>query len=93
MTTEVTIKLLSNDYRLRQQVQDEINSRYIIFEPVVSGKSMIFSIDDVVSREGIIQALSEDVLEYIDTIEVGKKQELHKEMENSPFHTAYSMMK
>ena len=92
MTTDVTIRLLSNDYRLKMQVQDEINSKYIIYEPHIDGKTMRITVDDAVTREGIISALSEGVLEYIDTIEVGKRPIVEDKAEDNPFQSAYSMI-
>lgn len=93
MTTEVRIKVLSLDYRLRQQIIDEINSRYILAQRESKSKYVVsLGLDtDSVTREAIISALSEGVLEYIDTIDVFNDDEpetVEEVMKDNPFRTA-----
>ena len=93
MTTEVRIKVLSLDYRLRQQIIDEINSKYILSQRESKSKYVIsLGLDaDSVPRESIISALSEGVLEYIDTIDVFNDNEpetIEEVIEDNPFRTA-----
>lgn len=93
MTTDVSIRVMSLDYNLKRQIVDEINSKYILMEIDSGSRYMILlrlDADDV-SRDSIIGALSEGVLEYIDTIEVSKKKDAVKEevaMDVNPFRTA-----
>jgi hypothetical protein len=71
MVTKIEIKLLSLDYRLRMQVQDEINARYVALIHPDRGYIVRMDLDDDgVSRESIISSLSEGSLEFIDTIKV-----------------------
>lgn len=96
MTTEVRIKVLSLDYRLRQQITDEINSKYILSIRENKSKYVIALglEEDGVSRESIISSLSEGVLEYIDTIDVfnDEPEDTPEIKEDNPFVTAYSLL-
>lgn len=93
MTTTFKIELLSKDPRLRMQVEDEINSRHIRYEPTsISGRMMTIVLDeDNVSREDIISCLSEGVLEYIGDIRKSSGFTLDA-VPDSPFKTADSFL-
>ena len=95
MTTEVRIKLLSLDYRLRLQVVDEINSRYILIVRENKSKYVVsLGLDmDGVSRDSIIDCLSVGVLEYIDTIDVfnDEPEDIPEVVSDNPFISAYDL--
>lgn len=96
MTTEVRIKVLSLDYRLRQQIIDEINSRYVLLLRENKSKYVIsLGLDqNDVKKESIISSLSEDVLEYIDTIDIFNDDRPEIEptiVKDNPFVSAYDL--
>ena len=97
MTTEVRIKVLSLDYRLRQQIIDEINSKFILTIRENKSKYVIaLGLDeDGISRESIISSLSEGVLEYIDTIDVfndDAPEDIPEVKKDNPFKSAYDLV-
>ena len=97
MTTEVRIKVLSLDYRLRRQIVDEVNSRYVLIERESKSKYVIslgLDMNDV-KRENIINSLSEGVLEYVDTIDVfnSEPEDIIPEIRSeNPFKTADTLL-
>ena len=96
MTTEVRIKVLSLDYRLRQQIIDEVNSRYILIVRESRSKYVIsLGLDqNDVKKESIISSLSEGVLEFIDTIDVFNDDYSEPEpivAKDNPFVSAYDL--
>ena len=88
MTTTVCIELLTLDPRLRMQVEDEINTKYLIFTPSLDGKLLTVPVDAEVTRELIIECLSEGVLEYIGDIYIKNGTPKPKKIEDNPFVTA-----
>lgn len=89
---EIRIELLSASPRLREQVTDEIIAKH---PSTVYGEGKHLTLDcmDELTREQVIDCLSEGSLEYIDTVEVGtpkKKEPIVTEP--SPFKTAYELL-
>ena len=98
MTTEVRIKVLSLDYRIRQQIIDDVNSKYVLAVNDTQGwgkYTIYLTLDmDGVTKESIISAITTDLLEYVDTIDVSSKsyKEIPENIVDNPFMTADKLL-
>ena len=87
----IRILLLSANQRLREQVSDEIIAKH---PSVISGigKNLVLDCMDEVTRDDVIDCLSEGSFEYIDTIEVGEpKPKPQAPPMDNPFKSAYDL--
>ena len=76
------------------QIQDEINSKYIIFETKLEGRRLTVPIDAPVTKELVIECLSEGVLEWIGDIFIPKEGGIKQaKIDDNPFKTADQLLK
>jgi len=89
MTTHVRIKLLTQNYEIKQRVLDSVNAKYILSYDI-KGLVLYMTLDeDKVRRNDIIRCIPEELLEYVDIIEISDYAKKEDEpVSDNPFVTA-----